>query len=137
MSPNLPGKTMPVTDPIADLLTRIRNAQHGRQTGCRCPWSRHKQELCDVLKREGYLRDVQTEGEGKDKVIILTMSEEHPKLTLERVSKPGRRMYLGQGEIKPVLRGFGTAVITTSQGLMTDTEAREKKIGGEVLCTVS
>ena len=128
---------MPVNDPISDLLTRIRNAQHSRKLDCSCPWSRHKQELCDVLKGEGYLSDVQTEGEGKDKVINLTISEDHPKLTLKRISKPGRRMYMGHGEIKPVLRGFGTAVVTTSQGLMTDSQAREKGIGGEVLCTVS
>ena len=128
---------MPVTDPIADLLTRIRNAQHARNAGCSCPWSRHKEEVCRLLEKEGYLSEVTVEGEGKDKTISLTFSSDHPTLTLNRVSKPGRRVFAGKGELKPVLRGFGLAVVTTSQGVMTDTEAREKKIGGEVLCTVS
>lgn len=128
---------MPVTDPIADLLTRIRNAQHARQNGCTCPWSRHKEELCAVLKKGGWLSDVNVTGEGKDKVITLTFSEEHPKLSLDRVSKPGRRVYTGKSDMKPVLRGFGMAVVSTSQGVMTDDEARKKGVGGEVLCTVS
>jgi len=128
---------MPVSDPIADLLTRIRNAQHARNAGCRCPWSRHKEELSTVLKKEGFLSEVSVEGEGKEKEIILTFSADHPKLTLDRVSKPGRRVFSGKDDLKPVLSGFGVAVLTTSQGLMTDKEARKKKIGGEVLCTVS
>ncbi len=128
---------MPVTDPIADLLTRVRNAQHARNTGCHCPWSRHKEELCMLLQREGYLSDVEVEGEGKDKTIILTFASERPPLMLRRVSKPGRRVYMGQKELKPVLSGMGLAIVTTSQGLLTDKEARAKGIGGEVLCTIS
>jgi small subunit ribosomal protein S8 len=128
---------MPVNDPIGDLLTRIRNAQHVRNAECRCPWSRHKQEICEVLRKEGMLRDIEVVGEGKDKEIIMRFSDDRPKLSLKRVSKPGRRVYLGKGDLKPVLQGYGVAVVTTSQGVMTDKEAREKKIGGEVLCTVS
>ena len=127
----------PVTDPIADLLTRVRNAQHARNTGCRCPWSRHKEEMCTLLHREGYFSEVRVEGEGKEKEIILRFSEERPPLILRRVSKPGRRVYMGKKELKPVLRGMGLAIVTTSQGLLTDKEAREKGIGGEVLCTIS
>ena len=128
---------MPVTDPIADLLTRVRNAQHARNTGCHCPWSRHKEELCLLLQREGYLSEVIVENEGKDKMIVLTFASERPPLMLKRVSKPGRRVYMGKKELKPVLRGMGLAVVTTSLGLLTDREAREKGIGGEVLCTIS
>ena len=90
-----------------------------------------------MLKKEGYLSNVSVTGEGKEKEIVITFSKDHKKLTLERVSKPGRRMYVGNQELRPVLQGFGLAVVTTSQGVMTDKEAREKKIGGEVLCTVS
>lgn len=128
---------MPVTDPIADLLTRVRNAQHARNTSCRCSWSRHKEEICTLLHREGYLSEVKIEGEGTEKEIVLLFTEERPPLTLRRVSKPGRRVYMGKKELKPVLRGMGLAIVTTSQGLMTDREARSKGVGGEVLCTVS
>ena len=128
---------MPVTDPIADLLTRIRNAQHVRHEHCSCPWSRHKEEICNLLKKQGYLSEVQVEGEGKEKTITVHFSTDHPKLTLKRVSKPGRRVFAGRNDLKPVLSGFGIAIVTTSQGLMTDIEARKKKIGGEVLCTIS
>jgi len=127
----------PVTDPIADLLTRVRNAQHARNTGCHCPWSRHNDMLCTLLKREGYLSEVEVIGEGKEKTLSLTFAPDRPPLTLRRVSKPGRRVYMGQKELKPVLRGMGLAVVTTSQGLLTDREARERGVGGEVLCTVS
>jgi small subunit ribosomal protein S8 len=128
---------MPVNDPIADLLTRIRNAQHSRQTSCVCPWSVHKQEVCDLLKKKEFISEVTVEGEGKDKIIIITFNMDIPALNLKRMSKPGRRVYVGKGDVKPVLQGFGIAIVTTSQGLMTDTEAREKKIGGELLCTIS
>ena len=128
---------MPVSDPIADLLTRMRNAQHSRSDTCVCPWSKHKEEICNVLKREKYLEDVQVDGEGKDKKITVTFSADRPKLKLDRVSKPGRRIYSGKGDLKPVLSGFGIAIVTTSQGLMTDKEARKKGVGGEILCTLS
>ena len=128
---------MPVTDPIADLLTRIRNAQHGRRTSCAAPFSKLNHKICEVLQREGYLSEVGTEGEGIRKQLVVEFNQEQPKLELKRVSKPGRRVYMGKGELKPVLRGFGIAVVTTSQGVMTDKEARKKGVGGEVLCTVS
>ena len=128
---------MPVSDPIADLLTRIRNAQHARATSCRCPWSRHKEEICAVLKEAGFLADSQTEGKGEIRELVLTFARDLPPLELKRVSKPGRRVYMGVGEMRPVLRGLGIAVLTTNQGLMTDKEARKRGVGGEVLCTVS
>ncbi len=123
----------PVTDPIGDLLTRMRNAQHARRTQCRAPHSRIKEELCQLLKREGWIADAQV----VDGELEVTFHQEKPRLTLQRVSKPGRRVYSGGRELRPVLRGFGQAILTTSQGLLTDREAREKGIGGEVLCTVS
>ncbi len=126
-----------VTDPIGDLLARMRNAQHVRHTECRVPWSRLKQQLCELLKEEGWLADVRVEGESPRQEIVVEFNPEKPKLTLKRVSKPGRRVYSGATDLKPVLRGYGMAVITTSQGLMSDAEARRKKVGGELLCTIS
>jgi len=128
---------MPVTDPIADLLTRMRNAQHVRHEQCTCPWSRHKEQICEVLKKEGFISGLSVVGEGKDKIITVSFSPDHPELTLTRTSKPGRRVYCGKGEIKPVLRGYGVAVVSTSKGVMTDKEARREGVGGEVLCAVS
>ncbi len=127
----------PLTDPIGDLLTRIRNAQSVGHASCTAPHSRLRLELCALLKKEGWIADVQVQGDPKRPEIEITFSTEKPPLRLTRVSKPGRRVYSGVQELKPVLRGFGVAILTTSQGLMTDTEARKRKIGGEVLCTIS
>lgn len=125
-----------ISDPIADLLARMRNAQSARKDACRIPHSRLKQQLCELLKREDWIADVAVEGEVPSKEIVVTFIPEK-KLTLERVSKPGRRTYTKAADIKSVLRGFGIAVLTTSKGLLTDKQAREQKVGGEILCTVS
>ncbi len=126
-----------VSDPIGDLLTRLRNAQRARRDVCRAPWSKMKQQLLELLKREGYIADVTVVGEEPKQEVEVTFSKDRPELELKRVSKPGRRVYTSINELKPVLQGFGIAVLTTSQGLLTDKEAKAKKIGGEVLCTVS
>ncbi len=126
-----------LTDPIGDLLTRLRNAQHARRLTCRAPWSGIKQQLCELMKREGWIEDVQVLGEAPIQELEVTFGKKDRVLELKRVSKPGRRVYVGVDELKPILRGYGMAVITTSQGLLTDKEARKKKIGGEVLCTIS
>jgi len=112
-----------VNDPIGDLLTRMRNAQKANRQTCTAPWSSIKQELCELLKKGGWLEDVQ-------------VTTQKPALTLKRMSKPGRRIYMGADDLKPVLRGFGIAVLTTSEGLLTDKEAKKKHVGGEVLCTI-
>ena len=126
-----------VTDPIGDLLTRMRNAQKAGHATCRAPHSKLKQSLLELLKKEGWIADVSTVGDAPKLELEVTFSPEKPTLTLKRLSKPGRRDYAGVKELKPVLRGFGISILTTSQGLMTDKQAREKKVGGEVLCTVS
>lgn len=125
-----------VTDPIGDLLTRIRNAQSARRGACKAPHSRIKQELCELLVREGWIEKVTVLGEVPKQELEVTFVP-GKKLILERISKPGRRFYAKSIELMPVLRGYGHAILTTSQGLMTDAEARKKKIGGEVLCTVA
>ncbi len=125
-----------VTDPIGDLLTRMRNAQSARRERCTAPWSRIKQELCELLMKEGLLQEVRVIGDAPKQKLEVTFSPEH-RLIVKRISKPGRRVYSKFSELKPVLRGYGLAVLTTSEGLMTDSDARKKKLGGEVLCTVA
>ena len=125
-----------VNDPIGDLLTRIRNAQAARRNSCRAPHSRIKLELCELLKKEGWIQEVTVLGDAPKQEIEVTFAPEKT-LLLERVSKPGRRVYGKAAELRPVLRGYGHAILTTSAGLMTDVEARKRKIGGEILCTIA
>jgi small subunit ribosomal protein S8 len=126
-----------VTDPIGDLLTRIRNAQAARRDTCTAPHSKMKLALCELLKREGWIKDVAVTGEEPKLQILVTFLPGKRRLVLKRESKPGRRLYTSASELKPVLSGYGQAILTTSQGLITDKEARQKKIGGEYLCTIS
>lgn len=125
-----------VTDPIGDLLTRIRNAQAARRLACRAPWSCLKQKLCELLLREGWLQDFQVSGVDPKRELEVTFVP-GKVLFLKRISRPGRRWYAGARELRPVLRGFGIAVLSTNQGVMTDKEAREKHVGGEILCTIA
>ncbi len=125
-----------VNDPIGDLLTRMRNAQAARRHSCRAPMSRLKRELCELMKREGWLDKVEVLGDAPKQELEVTFVP-GKTLILKRMSTPGRRLYAKSAELMPVLRGYGQAIITTSQGLMTDAEARKKKVGGEVLCTVA
>ena len=125
-----------VNDPIGDLLTRIRNAQKANRASCRAPWSRLKEDLMKLLKKEGWIANYEVTGEKPMQEIEVTFTTDKPALTLKRVSTPGRRSYAGFTELRPVMRGFGVAIITTSHGLMTDKEAKKKKVGGEVLCTI-
>ncbi len=126
-----------LTDPIGDLVTRLRNAQRARKTACTAPWSRIKQELCELLKKEGFVGEVRVIGDAPKQDLEVTFLPEKPALQLKRISTPGRRAYAGYGALRPVLSGHGIAVITTSEGLLTDKEARKRKVGGEVLCTVA
>lgn len=127
---------MPLTDPIGDMLTRMRNAQHARHASCTFSWSGIKQEICELMKREGYLENVEVTGTAPHQVITVTFVPGRT-LSVKRESAPGRRRYLNASQAKPVLHGFGMAILSTSSGIITDSEAREKKVGGELLCTVS
>ena len=124
-----------MNDPIGDFLTRMRNAQRAHRETCKAPFSKLKLALAELLKKEGYLQDVQVVGEEPKTEIEVTFVE-GKQVDFERMSTPGRRVYAGSEDLKPVLRGYGIAVLTTSQGLMTDIDARQKNVGGEVLCTV-
>lgn len=126
-----------VTDPIGDLLTRMRNAQKAGKSSCTAPYSKLKLQLLELMKSEGWVADVQVIGEMPKQEVEVTFAADKAPLTLKRSSKPGRRHYASVSDLKPILHGFGIAILTTSQGILTDKQAREKKIGGEVLCTIS
>ncbi len=133
---------MTMTDPIADMLTRIRNGSVAAQEVVRMPSSKLKESLANILRREGYIADfrVSEDPSRPGRILEITMkysAERVPTISgLRRVSKPGMRVYTKADRLPRVLGGLGVAVVSTSQGLMTDREAREKRVGGEVLCYV-
>lgn len=131
---------MSMTDPISDMLTRIRNGQKARKVSVAMPASRAKEAVAKVLKDEGYITDFATEGDGAEKTLTVELKyfEGVPVIErLERTSRPGLRIYRGKEELPRVLGGLGIAIVSTSAGVMSDRQAREKGIGGEVLCIVS
>lgn len=131
---------MSMTDPIADLLTRIRNAQSARKTEVTLASSRVKRAIVKVLKDEGYVSDFRVDdAAGKTTLTIeLKYYEGRPVIDrLERVSRPGLRIYRGKNELPKVLGGLGTVIVSTPKGVMTDREARATGQGGEVLCIVA
>lgn len=128
-----------MTDPIADMLTRIRNAMMVRHKEVEVPASKLKRALLEILKREGYIKDfsASTEGGRVIKVQLKPGSGGKSVITdIKRISKPGKRVYVNKGEIPAVLGGLGIAIISTSKGLITDKEARKQGVGGELVCTV-
>ncbi|KZZ85511.1 MULTISPECIES: 30S ribosomal protein S8 [Bacillaceae] len=131
---------MVMTDPIADLLTRIRNANMVRHEKLEVPASKIKKEIAEILKREGFVRDVEYVEDNKQGVIRIFLkygtNNERVITGLKRISKPGLRVYAKATEVPRVLNGLGIAIISTSQGVITDKEARAKQAGGEVLAYV-
>lgn len=131
---------MSMTDPIADMLTRIRNANQVSHTSVEMPSSKLKVQLAKLLKEEGYITDYEVTEVGKFKVLSITLkydSKNKPIITkLERVSKPGLRNYSKAKNLPKVLGGMGIAVVSTSKGLLTDRKARKENLGGEVVCYV-
>ncbi len=129
-----------MSDPIADMLTRIRNAGSAKHNSVDIPGSKIKTEIAKVLKESGYIRNYKFINDGKQGVLRVylkyTGAQKHTIINIERVSKPSRRTYLNANSVKPIYNGMGIAIMSTSQGVMTDKSAREKNIGGEVLCTV-
>ena len=131
---------MSMTDPIADMLTRIRNGQGARKVSVSMPASKAKEAVAKVLQDEGYISGFATDGEGATKELIVELKYFEGKAvieTIQRSSKPGLRIYRGKDELPKVLGGLGVAIVSTSAGVMSDRQAREKGIGGEVLCVVS
>jgi small subunit ribosomal protein S8 len=131
---------MTMSDPISDMLARIRNAQKARMAIVESPASEFRVQVCEVLTREGYIRGYKLEDADtghKQMKIELKYAEGQPVIKeMKRVSKPGRRVYTGIKELKPFYNGLGITILSTPQGVMSDNEARAKNVGGEVLCQV-
>lgn len=131
---------MQITDPIADMLTRIRNAGSARHETVDIPNSKMKKAIAEILLEEGYIKSFQLIDDGTQGVIRVTLKylpgKEKAIQGLRRVSKPGLRVYAGADELPQVLRGLGIAIISTSKGIMTDKKARARHVGGEVLAFV-
>ena len=131
---------MHITDPIADMLTRIRNANSAKHDTVDVPASNMKKAIAQILLEEGYIKNFQLIDDGTQGVIRITLKygagKEKVISGLRRVSKPGLRVYAGADELPKVLRGLGIAIVSTSKGIMTDKEARKEKVGGEVLAFI-
>ena len=131
---------MSMSDPIADLLTRIRNALHAGFPSVKTPASRLKEEVCRVLKEEGYIREFAREEDGKQGELTIFLkytADRKPVIEgIARVSKPSLRSYAGSQKVPPVRSGLGISILTTSKGVMTGRQARRDNVGGEVLCKV-
>ena len=131
---------MVMTDPIADMLTRIRNANKARHEKLEIPASNLKKQIAEILKSEGFVRDYEFVEDDKQGVLRIYLkygvNEQHVITGLKKISKPGLRVYVKADEIPRVLNGLGIAIISTSKGLLSDKEAREQTVGGEVLAYV-
>ena len=128
-----------MTDPIADMLTRIRNAAHAKHKRVDMPVSKLKTEIARLLKESHYIQDYKVLDDGRHGVLRLYLKyyEDKPVIrSLKRVSRPGRRIYMGAQDLRPIRRGLGMAIVSTSQGLLTDRQARAAKVGGEVMALV-
>ncbi|MEO0275257.1 MAG: 30S ribosomal protein S8 [candidate division WOR-3 bacterium] len=128
-----------MTDPIADMLTRIKNSIMAKHKEVKIPHSKIKEKIAEILKKEGFIEDYEIIGEIPKKEILIKFKIYKGKnaiTDLKRISKPGRRIYVSKNEIPWVMNGLGIAIISTSKGLLTDREARKNKIGGEVICYI-
>ncbi|MFZ2632974.1 MAG: 30S ribosomal protein S8 [Desulfosalsimonadaceae bacterium] len=131
---------MSMSDPMADMLTRIRNAGRAKHKSVDIPGSQMKTALAGVLKEEGFIRNFKFIKDNKQGILRVYLKYEqndrHVIYGIQRVSRPSRRVYVGSKDIKPILNGLGISVLSTSKGLLTDKQARNENIGGEVLCAI-
>ncbi len=134
-----------IVDPIADMLARIKNAQLSRKDEVYIPYSKLKEKIAEILKKEGYIEDYvvsEKDKKGNQETLIIKLkylddrNRKPAIMGLRRVSKPGRRIYVGVNEIPYVRKGLGTAILSTNKGILTDAEARKERVGGEILCYV-
>ena len=127
-----------MTDPISDMLTRIRNASRAGLPETQIPHSRMKESIAHVLKKEGYVADVSVEGKPRKAIKVkLKYTGRQPVIEgLRRVSAPGLRRYVGSQDVPPVLGGIGVSILSTSEGVMTGAQAKKKNVGGELLCVI-
>lgn len=128
------------TDPISDMLTRLRNATKARVYTVEMPLSKMKFAIAKILEDKGYLENVAASGEGKDAVLRMSLGRDasgNPKVSeLVRVSRPGRRVYVKADDIRAVRSGFGLAIVSTPNGVMTAQEAKKRRLGGELICEI-
>ena len=127
---------MIVTDPIADMLTRMRNALQAKHKSVSIPTSKTKLAIAEVLLKEGYIASYKNEGEGINANIVIDFKNEKVLNGLRRISKPGLRIYASCNDLPQVINGLGIAIVSTSKGIMTDREARTQNLGGEVLAFI-
>lgn len=131
---------MPVNDPIADMLVRIRNAANAKFDTVAVPYSKLKEAIALIMVGEGFLKHVEVVGEGLKKEIVIDLKyrqDRKPVFTeLRRISRLGRRIYRGAAEIRPNRQGVGVAILSTSKGVLKDVDAKHQGVGGEVLCTI-
>ncbi|MGB9498775.1 MAG: 30S ribosomal protein S8 [Dissulfuribacterales bacterium] len=131
---------MSMSDPLADMLTRIRNAGNAKHKSVDIPGSRIKTDLAGVLKQEGFIRNFKFIKDNKQGILRVYLkydqNDRHVVYGVQRVSKPSRRVYVKSKDVKPVLNGLGISVLSTSVGLVTDKQARKENVGGEVLCAI-
>jgi small subunit ribosomal protein S8 len=131
---------MAITDPIADMLTRVRNAGKAKFNSVDIPGSKIKIEMARVMKDEGYIRNYKFIKDGKQGILRIYLkyadNQAHVIQELIRISKPSRRVYVGADEVKSVYNGMGTSILSTSKGILTDKQARKQKVGGEILCNI-
>jgi len=128
-----------MTDPIADMLNRIKNAQVVGHLTVEMPFSNLKYEIAKILEKKGFVEKIEKKGRKAKKTmeIVLKYNDKAPAvLGVKRISKPGQRIYLASSRMKKIKEGYGMAIVSTSQGLMTDREAKKQKLGGEVLCEI-
>lgn len=130
---------MSMQDPIADMLTRIRNGQSAKKVAVKMPSSKLKVAIANLLKEEGYITDFAVSGETKPELEITLKYFEGKQVieTLQRVSRPGLRIYKGKDELPKIMAGMGIAIVSTSKGLMSDRAARKAGMGGEIICYVA
>ena len=131
---------MTMSDPIADMLTRIRNATRARFNSVDIPGSRLKIDLAKILKDEGFVRNDKVIKDGKQGILRIYLKygadRESVIYEIKRISKPSRRVYVKSRDVKPVMNGMGLAILSTSKGVMTDKRARSENVGGEILCNI-
>ena len=133
---------MGMTDPIADMLTRIRNASRARHQKVAVPWSRVKENIVKVLIEEGYLKEAKkvkaSQGGGEELLIQLRFDRENRPIIagVKRVSSPGRRVYVGARQVPPIRKGLGIHILSTPRGILADRDAQKAKVGGELICSV-
>jgi small subunit ribosomal protein S8 len=133
---------MGMTDPIADMLTRIRNASRARHAKVAVPWSRVKENITKVLVDEGYIKEYKKakalQGAGEELIIQLKFDKEHRPIIsgLKRISSPSRKVYVGAQEVPPVRKGLGINILSTPKGILVDRKAQRERVGGEIICSV-